>query len=36
MAWANIGASAFLFITRIVYLRGLLGKSRTNGKGKVI
>ena len=28
MAWGNIGATVFLFVTRVTYLLGFLGKDR--------
>ena len=32
MAWGNVGATTFLFVTRVAYLLGLLGKDRGAGK----
>ena len=34
MAWGNIGATVFLFVTRIAYLLGIFGKVLVAGKGK--
>ncbi|MCJ1393875.1 hypothetical protein MMC18_006751 [Xylographa bjoerkii] len=36
MAWGNIGATVFLFVTRVTYLLGLFGKDRAAGKGKIL
>ncbi|MCJ1404204.1 hypothetical protein MMC11_007429 [Xylographa trunciseda] len=36
MAWGNIGATFFLFVTRMTYLLGLFGEDRVAGKGKAI
>lgn len=32
MAWGNVGATAFLFVTRMAYLLGLFGEDRVSGK----
>ena len=35
LAWGNIGATIFLFVTRVLYLSGFFGgASKTSGKGK--
>jgi len=34
MAWGNIGATVFLFVTRSAYLMGLFGNDRSAGKRK--
>ena len=34
MAWGNVGATAFLFITRLAYLTGLFGSDRVSGKSR--
>ncbi|MCJ1285941.1 hypothetical protein MMC26_005283 [Xylographa opegraphella] len=36
MAWGNIGATIFLFVTRVTYLLGLFGKDRAERKGKIL
>ncbi|MCJ1322378.1 hypothetical protein MMC15_007726 [Xylographa vitiligo] len=36
MAWGNIGATVFLFVTRVTYLSGLFGKDRAAQKGKIL
>ena len=36
MAWGNIGATAFLFVTRVAYLFGLFGKDRAIPKEKIL
>ncbi|MCJ1435708.1 hypothetical protein MMC27_005083 [Xylographa pallens] len=36
MAWGNIGATVFLFVTRVAYLVGLFGKDRVTRKGKIL
>lgn len=35
MAWGNIGATVFLFVTRVLYLLGVFGRaSKTSSKSK--
>ena len=36
MAWGNIGATAFLFATRVIYLLGLFGRGSPVGKAKMV
>ena len=36
MAWGNIGATLFLFVTRVAFLAGFFRQKRLTGKGKKV